>query len=219
MKRKADWDTYSTQLVAWGVGTATDYELLTRLVRGRVLDAGCGVGIHLGRMVRLGVEQAVGVDLGIPGLHYGKENFANAIFIAASLYHLPFRSNHYDLVYSIDVVEHLDKPLLALHEYYRVCKSGGFVFVQTPNYPVKRMYDFWHWLRRSNQSLADDPTHFSRLNSFGLKKIMIEAGFQVVSICARNIAFQRFLPGISALKSNCFGHCLGQKVIIIGVKP
>lgn len=219
MSRKVNWDAYTARLVALRGATATDYELLKSLARGSVLDAGCGAGIHLGRLAAFGVQEMVGVDAGMPGLCYGKSNCPNAVFVAANLFQLPFQDNRFDFLYSIDVVEHLERPLAALQEYRRVCKPGGLVFVQTPNYPVKRLYDLWHWLRRSREGLADDPTHVSRFSSFTLKEIVQEAGLRVVSMSARNIAFQKFLPRLGTLRSAWFGYRFGQKVIIVAAKP
>jgi 2-polyprenyl-3-methyl-5-hydroxy-6-metoxy-1,4-benzoquinol methylase len=219
MSRNVNWDTYTERLVALQGATATDARLLSSLARGRVLDAGCGAGIHLRRLAAAGVEAAVGVDMGMPGLRNGKSNCANAFFIAANLVQLPFRDNSFDFIYSIDVVEHLERPLSAIHEYHRVCKPGGHVFIQTPNYPVKRVYDLFHWIRGTRRNMADDPTHVSRLSAFMLKAMVNQVGLQVVSACARNIAFQRVLPKVSMLRESWLGHRFGQKIIVVALKP
>ena len=219
MANALNWDDYTAQLVSQKGTTATDFELLKSYGRGRILDAGCGTGIHIGRLAALSeVRAAVGVDLGKPGLRYGKENFPTVTFIEASLYQLPFEDNHFDLVYSIDVVEHLSTPNLAIEEFYRTCKPGGFVFIQTPNYPIKRVYDTWHWLRRSRKKLSDDPTHVYHFNSFSLKKMVRASGLQVVHLSARNLAGDLLLPGAKKLRQSWVGHCLGQKTIIIATK-
>jgi SAM-dependent methyltransferase len=46
---------------------------------------------------------------------------------------LPFPDQHFDLVVSIDVHEHLDDPIPVSKELYRVVKNGGKVVVTTPN--------------------------------------------------------------------------------------
>jgi ubiquinone/menaquinone biosynthesis C-methylase UbiE len=218
MSRYINWDAYTERLVAVQSATATDGHLLRSLARGRVLDAGCGTGIHLGRLTS-SVQTAIGVDMGMPGLRSGKSTFDDAIFIAANLIQLPFRDNIFDFIYSIDVLEHLESPFKALLEYYRVCTKDGYILIQTPIYPVKRVYDLWHWIRRERESLADDPTHISPLNTSTLKDMVSQAGLRVVSVRARNIAFQRFLPKASALRSSWVGHHFGQKIIIVARKP
>jgi ubiquinone/menaquinone biosynthesis C-methylase UbiE len=170
-------------------------------------------------LAKLNVQKAIGVDIGIPGLRYGKDNFPFPFFLASNLSQLPFRDNKFDFIYSIDVIEHLEDPIMALNEYYRVCRSGGFVFIQTPNYPIKRGYDVWHWFRGSKRYLADDPTHISPFTSFQLKREIVKVGFQIVSSLARNVALQKFFPGATIIRSSWFGHCFGQKIIVVARRP
>jgi 2-polyprenyl-6-hydroxyphenyl methylase/3-demethylubiquinone-9 3-methyltransferase len=52
---------------------------------------------------------------------------------------LPYAAESFDLVVSMDVIEHLPEPALLpwLEELYRVTKRGGLVFLTTPNYASK----------------------------------------------------------------------------------
>jgi SAM-dependent methyltransferase len=52
---------------------------------------------------------------------------------------LPYADESFDLVVSMDVIEHLPEPALApwLRELFRVTKRGGLVFLTTPNYASK----------------------------------------------------------------------------------
>jgi len=52
---------------------------------------------------------------------------------------LPYAADRFDLVVSMDVIEHLDEPLLLpwLADLRRVTKPGGLVFLTTPNYASK----------------------------------------------------------------------------------
>jgi predicted SAM-dependent methyltransferase len=56
--------------------------------------------------------------------------------------HLPIGNNALDLIVAFEVVEHLKEPDMALREFHRVLKSGGFLLLTTPtpksptaNYP------------------------------------------------------------------------------------
>lgn len=46
---------------------------------------------------------------------------------------LPYRSNTFDVVFSMDVVEHVEDDLKFITEKIRVCKKGGDIIIGTPN--------------------------------------------------------------------------------------
>ena len=46
---------------------------------------------------------------------------------------LPFEDNSLDYVVSSHVIEHFKNPLTALREWYRVIKSGGYIFTICPH--------------------------------------------------------------------------------------
>ena len=93
MNGMVDWDTYTEERVALRGATASDHKLLKSLARGRVLDVGCGTGLHLSRLVGSNLSRAIGVDMGIPGLLHGKAQSSSDSFVAGNLCQLPFRNN------------------------------------------------------------------------------------------------------------------------------
>ena len=46
---------------------------------------------------------------------------------------LPYQDNSFDIVYSIEVIEHLRNPYDFIKEIYRVLRPGGKIIVTTPN--------------------------------------------------------------------------------------
>jgi SAM-dependent methyltransferase len=85
---------------------------------------------------------------------------------------LPFGDAHFDLIWCSHVIEHLRKPLEFLEECKRVLKPGGHLILRTPNI---RSFQFAFW---------DDPTHVSPFTLTSLSKILVLAGFDVVT-CTR----------------------------------
>lgn len=100
----------------------------------RVLDAGCGVGRHLLPLVQSGFL-VWGVDRETPVLQVLKARLAAAghpaHLVQADLQRLPFRVSKFDLVISINVINHGDSQ--AFHHYCQemdgVLRPGGHLFI------------------------------------------------------------------------------------------
>jgi ubiquinone/menaquinone biosynthesis C-methylase UbiE len=92
-----------------------------------LLDAGCGTG----GMLNLVRQKFPAADLtGIDESHHALELTAGretgAKLVPASVHELPFPSDNFDFVLSLDVLSHAGvDDSVALHEMYRVLGSGG----------------------------------------------------------------------------------------------
>jgi SAM-dependent methyltransferase len=79
----------------------------------------------------------------------------------ASAYHLPFRDEAFDIVYSRYVFEHLERPREAFGEIARVLRPGGITIILTPNkaHYVALISRFTpHWFHRFvNEKLRGRP--------------------------------------------------------------
>ena len=207
---RVDWDQYGSKLKG---ATGTDIELLQWAVKGAVLDIGCGIGKHLAMLDNVVLK--VGIDAGLASLQMGKLIFPDLTLICCSVYQLPFKSATFDSAVMIDVIEHLEDPSSALKEVVRLMKRDGTLYVQTPNYPIKRLYDLWHRLRGSRGEFRDDQTHVSKFNCRHLVSVVSQAGFKVGLVTARNVLFDKYFPAFRRLRNTAAGLILGQKVIIV----
>lgn len=119
-------------------------KILTQLERagihphGPVLDAGCGGG---GVAVSFAEESALAVGLDLvdrftdAGERLAKERgIQNVCFVQGNGMSLPFKTDHFDLVLSHSVIEHVDSPEHYLGECFRVLRPGGVLFLSTPPY-------------------------------------------------------------------------------------
>jgi SAM-dependent methyltransferase len=102
----------------------------------RVLDAGCGVGRQLVPLAQHGF-QMVGVDREAAVLPVLKKNLAAAALSApllqADLRRLPLAAGRFDLVVSINVINHGDAATFRdyCRELDRVLRPGGYLFIYT----------------------------------------------------------------------------------------
>lgn len=101
------------------------------------------------------VAKYIGIDL--------PENQAADIHISPSG-KIELNESSLDVVLSTQVLEHVENPIHYLQEANRVLKTDGQLILSTHGY----------WM------FHPDPTDFWRWTSTGLKKIVTEAGFEVV---------------------------------------
>ncbi len=93
------------------------------------LDAGCGTGVYLEELLRLGLG-VTGVDEGEGMLKYAAGSRGRgAILIKASLQDLPLESSSFDKIISVCTLEFIADPLPALREMARVLKKDGVLLL------------------------------------------------------------------------------------------
>ncbi len=110
------------------------YLFAARLVRGRVLDAGCGSGYGARELARAGAS-VTAVDISAETVAWASHNEARAgaTFLAGSCTALPFRGASFDAVVAFEVIEHLADQPSFLAECSRVLTPSGLLIVSTPN--------------------------------------------------------------------------------------
>lgn len=111
----------------YAIETATSFleeELAQQMLRGlpcdNLLDAGCGTGRRMADFPR-----ATGIDASPEMLAAGKVRNV----VVGDVRAIPFTSNRFDMIWCRLVLGHVYNPLLAYHEFFRVCAPGGYVFV------------------------------------------------------------------------------------------
>jgi SAM-dependent methyltransferase len=116
----------------------------------RILDAGCGRGV-ISRMLarRYGRAEVDAVDLDFRSQERNRQisacmKLSNCHFLSADLAKLD-ADDRYDLVVSVDNLEHIDDDLGVLRCFNRAMSCGGVLVVHVPHY--YRRWPAFKWLR------------------------------------------------------------------------
>jgi len=100
----------------------------------RMIDLGCGDGeITLMFKEELKAREVYGVDIDEQAVALARKRGIEAYIADLSKDSLPFPNEFFDLVLSLEVIEHLANPDNMLKEAYRVLRKGGYLLISTPN--------------------------------------------------------------------------------------
>lgn len=100
-------------------------DILSRYLKGRVLDVGAGSGLLYEIMDH---EEYVGIELSPKMTHQAKLKHPEQPFIVADMHHLPFADESFDSAVSLyGPMSYSLSPEELLGEIVRVVKPGGFV--------------------------------------------------------------------------------------------
>lgn len=95
----------------------------------RVLDIGCGLGTTVNRLKTTYGLEALGLDASMRLLHDGKMIHPSASLMAGLAQQLPLREKSLDGIFCECVLSLLDDPGLALFEFTRILKLGGWLVI------------------------------------------------------------------------------------------
>jgi ubiquinone/menaquinone biosynthesis C-methylase UbiE len=108
-----------------------------------VLDAGCGAGYGTSFMAGNGARWVLGVDISEEAIQCAASGHArdNLEFGVADCTELGLRDDSFDMVVSIELIEHLVQVDRYLSEVCRVVKPQGLYFMSTPNRRISSTAD------------------------------------------------------------------------------
>ena len=102
----------------------------------QVLNVGSGPFFELERLDRTGRQFSIW-DIEPRAIELAKSLYGDALASADVIEPgkpLPYGDQRFDLVVSMDVIEHVDEPVPWAREALRVLKPNGILFLTTPNY-------------------------------------------------------------------------------------
>jgi 2-polyprenyl-3-methyl-5-hydroxy-6-metoxy-1,4-benzoquinol methylase len=152
---------------------------LEALTAGRsLLDAGCATGFFL-EAARARGWRVRGLEVSEYASDYARRQLGLPV-LTASIVSPPADLGGFDVITMWDIIEHLDRPDLALRNVRRMLGPGGLVVISTGDYAS--------WLRRltgRRWRLFSDATHNFFFTERTLAKLLADAGLRVVRVSRR----------------------------------
>jgi len=144
-------------------------------MRGTVLDFGCGSKPYISLF---NVDKYIGLD-------YETEVSKKNSNLSADVFYdgvtIPFPEDHFDSIFSSEVLEHVFNPDVILAEMQRVLKPGGHILLTCPF--------FW--------PEHEQPYDYARYSSFALKSLFEKHGFEVINYVKTGSYFESMAQGIA----------------------
>jgi SAM-dependent methyltransferase len=136
-----------------------------------VADIACGTGYGSRILVDAGARQVTSIDIHEPALRFGVDSYGIRCAIADAS-RIPLKSACFDLVASLETIEHLPDPSAFVAEVKRILKPRGLLFVTTPN--------------GDGGSHSGNPWHVHELSKQELESILAAHGFTIASVKAQH---------------------------------
>jgi len=96
-----------------------------------ILEAGCGVGMYASQFRRRYSPNVEAFE--IEPARAAEAQIETPHTIVAAAEHLPYPSNHFDVVFSHEVIEHVQDDRASAAEMVRVTRPGGRIAIFCPN--------------------------------------------------------------------------------------
>lgn len=151
------------------LGIRAELAFMEALPGGRVLDVGCGVGVLLSALS--GKWEKHGVEVSTFAANRAREHASVHLGTVESA---GYPEHHFDLVVLHHVIEHMDDPVAAVRQCFRILKPDGRLLVGTPDFdsPCARRF-------QENFRLLHDATHISLFSRDSLRRLLEDTGFVV----------------------------------------
>jgi ubiquinone/menaquinone biosynthesis C-methylase UbiE len=174
-----------------------------------ILDYGCGQGRYLAELHKSFPHATLtGCDVSDVGLRLAQAQNPTARFIPMADEKTDLPSTAFDLVISIEVLEHVRDVKTSVCEIVRVLKSQGFALITTP---CANRFSL-EWIRNAltgglqpshdgyGRFASDEPAHLRRLTSHTMTELFARAGADLEVIRFRAHFFTELVMWLPLIK-------------------
>jgi ubiquinone/menaquinone biosynthesis C-methylase UbiE len=170
-----------------------------------LIDVGCGTGEFVVQF-KDRFNRLVGIDTSSHAIEFTARRLGNNRNVrlecgALGSFHFP--AEDFDVCLCLDVLEHVETPLLLLQEIHRILRPEGEIVVTVPN---------WYDIIVSG-IFRIDPFHINTLTPWAWMRLLRRAGFKI-KLC-RAVDFPILKSDLLARKIYFLGMC----ILIVAIRP
>lgn len=100
----------------------------------RLLEIGCSFGGILNRVANFGVATCHGIEPNKQDTAFVQHNNKKAKIFNSTFENANLPDDYYDIIVSIEVLEHIVSPRSFLQKCYTVLRRGGLIHIEVPNH-------------------------------------------------------------------------------------
>lgn len=155
------------------------YQFCQPFVSGKiVLDIACGTGYGSSMLSSSGASLVIGADLSINAVKYAQEHFQTdrVYWVVMDGRALGFGPDTFDVIVSLETIEHISDYRRFLRELARILRPGGVLLLSTPN-------KTWH----EASGLPPNPYHIYEFTPLELKEILTTY-FKEVTLLGQDVS-------------------------------
>ena len=120
------------KLFHWLTGDVDPRDFIQFKSEDVILDFGCGVGSYMTYFADSGAN-IVGAELSVNALESVRAKGLEA-YAVSNMKHLPFEAGIFDIIYAMQVVEHISHPHDFVKELVRISKPDVDIYLALPNF-------------------------------------------------------------------------------------
>jgi ABC-2 type transport system ATP-binding protein len=151
---------------------------------GDLIEFGCGAGFYTKTVAR-NASHVIATDLSdemIATARTQLKDFPNVIVEKADCEKTAFPDSRFDSIFMVNLIGVMEKPLMAMHESYRILKDGELLLIATGTSYDTRLFEkiikAIRFLRKWGKPLG----YFRSFSPDELRSLVEIAGFQVEEI-------------------------------------
>lgn len=144
---------------------------MRRKIKKRVLDLGCGRGFRTKTLKRF---EVFGIDVSRNNIEIAKSRYPNINFFVMQAEKLKFRSDYFNQIYAIDVLEHVSDLEKTLSEIKRVLKNNSELIVEIPYFRSES------WLTTLRPNYPSEIGHKRIFKYLELEKVLKKNSFSLI---------------------------------------